>query len=185
MKRALFFMLAIGMTLVAACQPSDNQNQNKNATANTNGTTTANKNQTLSPPLSMTCWTLQIRVHDSKTTPGGYDIDDPGDVTLSLGLKQKVNWCVVYDGVNQSNSPDEIEINSFATTVTPVYRNPLDDSTSDDDYHIPAAQFGDNCVTFCHPPKPNVELGSYKYTIKAWKGGVVKGQLDPRVIINT
>src|SRR5882724_8203599 len=113
MKRALFFMLAIGMTLVAACQPSENQNQNKNATANTNGTTPSNKNQTLSPPLSMTCRTAYIWVHDSKTTPGGYDIDAQGDVTLSLALKPKVNWCVVYDGVNQSNSPDEIEINEF------------------------------------------------------------------------
>lgn len=177
-------MLAVVMTLVAACQPSENQNQNKN-TANTNGNITSNKNQSILPPLSMTCWTVQIRVHDSKTTPGGYDIDDPGDITLSLALKQKVNWCVVYDGVNQTNSPDEIEINGFVTTVGPVYRNPLDDTTSDDDYHIPAAQFGDNCVTFCHPPKPNVELGSYKYTIKAWKGGIVKGQKDPRVIINT
>ena len=184
MKRALFFMLAIAMTLVAACQPSDNQNQNKNATANTNGTTTSNKNESILP-LSTTCWFVQIRVHDSKTTPGGYDIDDPGDVTLSVALKQKVNWCVAYDGVNQSNSPDEIEINGFVTTVGPVYRNPLDDTTSDDDYHIPATQFNENCVTFCHPPKPNVEMGSYKYTIKAWKGGVVKGQKDPRVIINT
>ena len=178
-------MLAIVMTLVAACQSSDNQNQNKNATANKNGTSTSNRNETTLAPLSMTCWTLQIRVHDSKTTPGGYDIDDPGDVTLSIAAKQKVNWCVVYDGVNQSNSPDELEINGFVTTVGPTYRNPLDDTTSDDDYHIPAAQFNENCVTFCHPPKPNVELGSYKYTIKAWKGGVVMGQKDPRVIISS
>lgn len=183
MKRALFFMLAFVMTLVAACQPSENQNQNKNATANTNGTTTSNRNQTI-VPLSMTCRTVQIWVHDSKTS-GGYDIDDPGDVTLSPALNQKVNWCVVYAGLNQSNSPDEIEINGFVTTVGPVYRNPLDDTTSDDDYHIPAAQFGDNCAPVCHPPKPNVVPGSYKYTIKAWKGGVVKGQLDPRVIISS
>jgi len=146
MKRALFFMLTIVMTLVAACQPSDNQNHNKNAAANANGTTTSNKNESILPPLSMTCRTVQIWVHDSKATPGGYDIDDPGDVTLSIALKQKVNWCVVYDGVDQSNRPDEIEINGFVTTVGPAYRNPLDDATSDDDYHIPAAQFNDNCV---------------------------------------
>jgi hypothetical protein len=184
MKRALFLMLAVVMTLVAACQPSENQNQNKNATANTNTTSTSNRNQSTLAPLSMTCRMVQIWVHDSKTTPGNYDIDDPGDVTLSLALKQKVNWCVVYDGVDQSNSPDEIEINGFATAA-PVYRNPLDDGTTDDDYHIPAAQFNDNCIVVCHPPKPNVVLGNYKYTIRAWKGGVVKGQLDPRVIINT
>jgi hypothetical protein len=185
MKRALFFTLAIVMTLVAACQPSENQNQNKNATANTNGTTTSNKNQTLSPPL-ITCSRMeQIWVHDSKTTPGGYDIDDPGSATLSIALKQTINWCVVYDGVDQSNRPDEIEINGFATTVGPLYRNPLDDSTSDDDYHIPASQFNDNCVVVCHAPKPDVVLGNYKYVIKAWTAGVVKGQLDPRVIISS
>lgn len=185
MKRALFFTLAIVMTLVAACQPSENQNQNKNTTANTNGTTTSNRNQNTLAPLSMTCRMVQIWVHDSKSTPGGYDIDDPGDVTLSLALKQRINWCVVYDGVDQSNRPDEIEINGFATTVPPVFRDPLDDGTTDDDYHIPAAQFNDNCVVACHPPKPNVVLGNYKYTLKAWKGGAVKGQRDPRVIISS
>ena len=183
MKRVLFFMLAIVMTLVAACQPDQNQNQNKNATANNNGTAASNSNQTVSPPLSMTCRMLQIWVHDSGT-PGEYVIDDPGDVTLSIATKQKVNWCIVYDGKDQSNRPDEIQIYSFRSSAA---TNPLDDGTMDpvDDYHIPAAQFNDNCIVVCHPPKPSVVLGNYKYTIKAWKGGVVKGQLDPRVIISS
>ena len=185
MKKTLFLMLAIVATLVAACQPDQNQNQNKNATANKNGTSTSNRNETtLAPPVSMTCRTVQIWVHDSQTTPGNYVIDDPGDVTLSIGLKQKVNWCIVYDGKDQSNRPDEIQFNSFTSGVA---TSPLDDGTMDpvDDYHIPAAQFNDNCIVACHSPKPSVVLGNYKYSIKAWKAGVVKGQLDPRVIINT
>lgn len=177
-------MLAIVATLVAACQPDQNQNQNKNATANNNGTSTSNRNEATLAPLSMACRTVQIWVHDSQTTPGNYDIDDPGEVTLSIALKQKVNWCIVYDGKDQSNRPDEIEINAFTSGVA---SSPLEDGTADpvDDYHIPAAQFNDSCVVVCRPPKPGVVLGNYKYSIKAWKAGVVKGQLDPRVIINT
>ena len=183
MKRALVLMLAVVMTLVAACSTNENQNQNRNATANSNGATTSNSNQSTFT-LNMTCRTVQIWVHDSPTTPGDYDIDDPGDVTLSIALKQKVNWCIVYDGKDPANRPDEVEINSF---ISGVAQNPLDDGTMDpvDDYHIPAAQYNDNCVIVCHPPKPTVVLGNYKYQIRAWKGGVVKGHVDPRVIINS
>lgn len=182
MKRALFLLLAITLTLVAACQPDENQNKNKNAIANANANTNANGNQGIAPSLGPNDKRVEIFVHDVKGNPGYYTIEDPSPVTLSTVLKQKVYWCVSYDG---TTPPDEVELNEFHTTaVGPLVTNPFGNgSASDNDFDVPAVQIN-NCVATLHAPKTSVTLGEYKYTITAKVGGVDRGHVDPRVIIN-
>jgi hypothetical protein len=186
MKKASFLLLAITLTLVAACQPAENQNKNANTNgnANANANANANRNQGLLPPISPSDKTVQIFVHDVKGNPGYYSIEDTGDVTLSVEMKQRVIWCVSYDGVDPSLRPDEVVIDTFRTLLGPTVTNPFGNgSPSDNDFHVPAVEIN-NCPMTPHSPKTGVVLASYKYTITAKVGGVDRGRLDPRVIIN-
>lgn len=183
MKKVSFLLLAITLTFVAACQPDQNQNQNKNKNANTNPNVNgnANGNQSLGPQLGPNDKRVEIFVHDVKGNPGYYTIEDPSPVTLSLTLKQKVYWCVYYDG---TMPPDDVEIYEFHTTSVPSITNPFGNgSTSDNDFDVPALQIN-ACVPTVHAPKTGVIPAEYKYTITAKVGGVDKGHVDPRVIIN-
>lgn len=183
MKRALFLLLAITLALVAACQPDENQNKNKNSNANANGNANgnANRNQNLGPVIGPNDKRVEIFVHDAKGNPGYYTIEDPSPVTLSVSLKQRVYWCVSYDG---STPPDDLEISQFHTTSGPSITNPFGTgSASDNDFDVPALQIN-ACVVTLHAPKTGVTPADYKYLITAKVGGVDRGNVDPRVIIN-
>ena len=181
MKRFSFLMLAITLTFVAACQPDDNQNKNKNSNANANGN--ANGNQTIGP-IGPNDRRVDISVHDVKGNPGYYSIEDPVDVPISVEMKQRVYWCVSYDGVDPSLRPDEVVIDTFRTVLGPTVTNPFGNGrSSDNDFHVPAVEIN-NCPMTPHSPKTGVVLATYKYTITAKVGGVDRGHLDPRVIIN-
>jgi hypothetical protein len=175
MKRLSFLLLAITLTLVVACQSSENQNRN----ANTN----ANKNQGVLPPMGSSDKMVVIYVHDAKGNPGYYTIDDPGSITLNTSLKQKVYWCVSYDGPDPSLRPDDVVIDNFRTISGPSIMNPFGNgSPGDNVFDVPAVQ-----INFCpqplHAPKPGVVVGTYKYTITAKVGGADRGNQDPGVII--
>lgn len=179
MKKASFLLLAITLALVAACD-----NQNKNANTNGNANANANRNQGILPPISPSDKTVQIFVHDVKGNPGYYGIEDPGDVPISVEMKQRVIWCVYYDGVDSSLRPDEVVIDTFRTLSGPSVTNPFGNgSSSDNDFHVPAVEIN-NCPMTPHSPKTGVVFDTYKYTITAKVGGVDRGHLDPRVIIN-
>jgi len=180
MKRASFLLLAITLTLVAACQPDENQNKNRNSNANANANGNANGNQTIGPVIGPNDRRVDISVHDVKGNPGYYTIDDPSPVTLSVPLKQRVYWCVSYDG---STPPDDVDINGFHTTSGPSITDPFGNgSPIDNDFDILASQFNP-CLATIHAPKPGVTPAEYKYTITAKVGGVDRGHVDPRVII--
>jgi hypothetical protein len=184
-KRISFVLLAITLSLVAACQATDNQNKNGNTNANRNANGNANRNQGILAPAPMgpTDKMVQIFVHDVKGKPGYYTIEDPGDVTLSTALKQRVFWCVWYDGVDPSLRPDDVIIDGFRTVSGPSVTNPFGNgSPADNDFDVPAVQIN-NCVVTLHSPKADVVDTAYKYTITAKVGGVDRGHLDPRVII--
>jgi hypothetical protein len=184
MKRLLFLMLAITLTLVAACQPAENQNKNKNANANGNANGNASNNLSIVPPMGAADKMVLIYVHDVKGNPGYYTIDDPGSITLNTTLKQKVYWCVFYDGADASLRPDDVVIDGFRTISAPSITNPFGNgSPSDNDFDVPAAQIN-NCVVTLHAPKPEVVPAIYKYTITAKVGGADRGHLDPQVVIN-
>jgi hypothetical protein len=183
-KRISFVLLAITLSLVAACQATDNQNKNGNINANRNANGNANRNPGILAPMGPTDKMVQIFVHDVKGNPGYYTIEDPGDVTLSTGLKQRVFWCVSYDGADPSLRPDDVIIDGFRTISGPSITNPFGNGGSaDNDFDVPAAQIN-ICVVTLHSPKPDVVVDTaYKYTITAKVGGVDRGQVDPRVII--
>jgi hypothetical protein len=186
MKKASFVLLAITLTLVAACQPAENQNKiaNTNGNANANANANANTNQGILPLISPKDKMVQIFVHDVKGNPGYYTIEDPCSVTLSTDLKQRVYWCVSYDGVDASLRPDEVVIDTFRTLSGPSVTNPFGSgSPSDNDFHVPAVEIN-TCTVTPHSPKTGVILAEYKYTITAKVGGVDRGHLDPRVIIS-
>ncbi len=176
MKRFSFLLLAITLTFVAACQPDDNQNKNKNSNANA----TANGNAN-GPVIGPNDKRADIYVHDDKGNPGNYTIEDPSPVTLSVALKQRVYWCVSYDG---ATPPDDVEISEFHTTSGPSITNPFGNgSPSDNDFDVPKVQIN-FCAATLHAPKTGVIPAEYKYTITAKVGGLDKGHVDPRVIIN-
>lgn len=170
-------MLVMVATLVAACQPDDNQNKNKNANVNAN----ANANHGGTPTLGPNDKRVEIYVHDDKGNPGYYIIEDPSPVTLSTGFKQRVYWCVFYDG---STPPDDVEISNFRSISGPSITNPFGNGSSGDNvFDVPAVQIN-NCVPTLHAPKTGVTYTAYKYTITAKVGGADHGNRDPQVVIN-
>lgn len=183
MKNTLFLLLAITLTFVAACQSAENQNRNGNANANVNGNSNANRIQGILAPMGGAEKMVPIYVHDVKGKPGYYTIDDPGSITVSTTLKQKVYWCVLYDGVDPSLRPDDVVIDEFHTISGPSVTNPFGSGSHDDnDFDVPAVQIN-NCVATLHAPKTGVVLTTYKYMITAKVGGADRGHLDPGVII--
>ena len=98
-----------------------------------------------------------------------------------MTLKQRVYWCVSYDG---STPPDDVDINGFHTTSGPSITDPFGNgSPGDNDFDILASQFNP-CLAIIHAPKLGVTPAEYKYTITARVGGVDRGHVDPRVIIS-
>jgi len=182
MKKIFFLLLAITVALAAACSPDENQNKNKNANANANANGNANANQSAGPLLGPNDKRVEIFIHDEKGNPGYYTIEDPSPVTLSTGLKQRVYWCVYYDG---ATPPEDVELNDFHSVgLGPSVTNPFGNgSTSDNDFDFPSVQIN-NCVVTLHAPKTGVTYAEYKYTITAKVAGAPRGHVDPRVIIN-
>lgn len=179
MKRASIALLAMSLAFVFACEPTKNENVTRNANANGSAT------QSITP-TTVTDKIVQIFIHDDPAKPGYYEIEDPGSVTLHKKKNQKIAWCVVYDG---STPPSDVVIDNFRSPPPPApatATNPFGDgSAGDNTFDIPSADFNAcTCKKGSKIPKANASLATYKYMITVKVGGVDKGHLDPRVIIN-
>jgi hypothetical protein len=173
MKKAIFILVAIVVTLVAACQTDETQNKNKNANGNTN--VNANANQSITTAGTKDVW---IYIYDDGTT-GNFTIDDPGAVTLHKLLFQKIRWCVQYTG---KTPPTEVVVDNFIS-LTGAH-DPFETGTMDpNSFHIPASDFG-TCAMTPKPIKATAVTTTYKYNVTVNVTGVGHGHLDPQVIIN-
>ena len=177
MKKAFFALLAVSLAGVFACEPAKNENVNRNANAN------GKANQNIAP-TTLTDKIVQIFIHDDPAKPGYYEIEDPGSVTLHTKKKQKIVWCVVYDG---STPPSDVVIDNFRYPPPPPpakATNPFGDgSAGDNTFVLPSADFN-ACKQGTKTPKTDVVLGDYKYMITVRVNGADRGRLDPQVVIN-
>lgn len=177
MKRAFVALLAVSLAFVFACEPTKNENVNRNANAN------GNANQSIAP-IPVTDKIVQIFIHDDPAKPGYYEIEDPGSVTLHTKKKQKIVWCIVYDG---SNPPSDVVIDTFRSPLPPApatATNPFGDGSPEDNRFVITSADFNICKHSTKTPKTDVVLGGYKYMITARVSGANRGQLDPQVIIN-
>jgi len=180
MKRALFCPLALSLAFVFACQPAQNGNGNGNA----NATGNSNTNQDVAGVTVTPDKWVQIFINDDPAKPGYYEIEDPGSVILHKKKKQKIAWCIVYQGITP---PSEVVIDNFRSPpppAAPIASNPFGGgSVQDNTFTIPAADFN-TCKKGTKPPKEDAVLQTYKYMITVKVNGEKRGQLDPVVIID-